>query len=482
MPIPAPRTVVLTEDLQAVVARWRAAPDRAARERIYAEALAEGYAPRFAELPLHGGVAGQPRPRALVSLVGHAWQPAALMAAWVRPERLLLLRTREPATGAPSALELVSRLSGLSLDRIEHQWVLGGGELAVYEEIRDFLARGRLKPDELAIDVTGGKKSMAVAAALAGFLAGARLLYVDYLEVDRGTPVPGTEYPRLLANPLSILGEIDIDRIREAFDGGHYLDAERRAEDLARRLYEPWTAEALGLLAQGYGAWHRFDFERARSALGELRTLLDARGNHAGAAWVGRVRPVLDGHLARLDGLLASTAKPDTIAQGMPGVLNHLAAASRALAQEDLDDATLLLYATVERYVDLCLWVDAGLTDRDPDYGRLAGRLDLERYRDLGSRLFEGPPPDRPHGPLLYLSAVLLLATLVPERLPEGELGWARGLGRMRNELVHGLVPTHPGAGEVASKLARVKGLLASAAGGAAALDAELAALRFPEI
>ena len=194
------------------------------------------------------------------------------------------------------------------------------------------------------------------------------------------------------------------------------------------------------------------------------------------------MRPVLDGHLARLGALLEATAKPETVAAGMPGVLNHLAASARALAQEDLDDATLLLYATVERYVDLCLWVDAGLTDRDPDYGRLEGRLDLDRYRDLGSRLFEGPAPERPQGPLLYLAAVRLLAALAPERLPDGDLGWVRGLGRMRNELVHGLVPTHPGAGEVASKLGRVKGLLAPAAGGEAALEAELAALRFPEI
>lgn len=485
MPIAPPATVAPSPELRAMIERWRGA-GAAERERIFADEIGPVLAPLFAGLPLHGAVEGRPRPTALVSLVGRAWQPAALLAAWVRPERLLLLRTKEPGDdGGPSALEMVSRLSGVPFDRIEHQWLTGGGELAVYEEVRDFIERNRLDPRSLAVDVTGGKRSMAVAGALAGLLVGAELLYVDGLETDPLTrqTVPGTEFPRHLESPVSILGDVELERIREAFDSGRYLDAERRAEDLSPRLYEPWPAEACRLLARGYGAWHRFDPARAREALGELRTLLDARAAHAGTPWVARVRPRLDVQLEHLDRVEAATAHPRSIDDGLPVVVNHLSAAARALDQEDLDDATLLLYATVERYVDLCLFVGFGLEDKSPDYRRLEGRLDLDLYREIGAKLFEGPPPERPHGPLLYLSAVQLLAALDPARMPDGDLGWVRGLGRMRNALVHGLRPTHPQASEVRSKLERVEGLVAGIVdGGREALVRRLRELAFPRM
>jgi hypothetical protein len=53
---------------------------------------------------------------------------------------------------------------------------------------------------------------MSASAALAGFLAGAPLVYVDYHEYHglNRIPVAGTEYSRLMKNPLEVLGELEL--------------------------------------------------------------------------------------------------------------------------------------------------------------------------------------------------------------------------------------------------------------------------------
>lgn len=484
-------TVELTDELRELQRRWKLAgldpggvEGQAEQDRLYVEEIGPLLVPLFAALPLHGAPERMEPLTGLVSVVGRAWQPAALMAAWVKPRRLLLLRTREPTDDGPSTMELVSRFSGVPLDRIEHQWVAGSSELAVYQEVREFLGRNELRPEQVAIDVSGGKKSMSVAAALCGFLAGTRLVYVDYEEHDplARAPVPGTEYPRLIANPLEIFGDLEIDRIREAFNGGRYVDAARRAEDLSKRLYEPLQAEACRLMCLGYGAWHRFDFAAAGPLLEQLRELVDRHTMRTGWEWIRDVRARLDGHLELLDQLTSFERRPDSVESGAPMILNHLAAASRALDQEDLDDAAMLLYATVERYVDVSLWEIAGLHDQHPDYDKLEGVIDWDRFHKVGELLFESYHRRPPKGPILYRSGVHLLAALDPARIGEGDIGWLRGLGAMRNALAHGLVPTHPSAEEVRNRLAKVRDLLGRGLGGDDQIGRWLDRLRFPDL
>lgn len=86
--------VSLPAQLRTIQRRWLTLP-RKEQDELYAKEFAAPFARLFAELPLYGASASLPKPRALVSVLGFSWQPVALMAAWCRPERMLLLGTED---------------------------------------------------------------------------------------------------------------------------------------------------------------------------------------------------------------------------------------------------------------------------------------------------------------------------------------------------------------------------------------------------
>lgn len=144
--------------------------------------------------------------------------------------------------------------------------------------------------------------------------------------------------------------------------------------------------------------------------------------------------------LAALTSKLENGEKLQTIEQGFPLVLNHLASAKRALHQHEFGVAILLAYATLERYVDLCLWVFHQLDDERPDFSNLG--LDYKSYHDVGRKLHGRNYQKRELAGSITLSlGVQLLAVLRPDWLPAKFLGRIKGLMSLRNkcEFEHGL-------------------------------------------
>ena len=182
-----PVSVELSPELAAIKERWLTA-DRIQRDEIFRLEFGEPFARMFAELPLHNAPAGlKDRPSALISVLGFSWQPVALMAAWVRPERMLLLGTRESLEekyGNETVIQIVSRVSHIDAERIEKRVIAGDAEFIIYRETKAFIQRYNLSPRKVAVDPTGGKKSMSVSAGLAGFLSGSLLVYVDNTGYD----------------------------------------------------------------------------------------------------------------------------------------------------------------------------------------------------------------------------------------------------------------------------------------------------------
>lgn len=448
-----PVTVELSESLREIQQEWLGA-ERNVQDRIYAERFGEPFAREFASLPLHGGQ-GIQKPKYLISILGMSWQPVALMAAWLNPERMLVLGTPESLhTKGEDVRSRIARVSGVDSSRVLTQEVPSDGEVEIYQRIRRFLEETGAEPRTVAVDATGGKKSMCIAAGLAGFLRGCLLIYVDYAAYDekKRIPLAGTEYPRLLQNPLEELGELDMTRIREAFNMGAFQEAARRAEDLAARLYAPREALALSSLAKGYGAWAAFRFGDALGELTRAGTSIDQFAGKGAWSWArGSLPEQLRAHvellrsLARLEQRITENHRPATTEEGMPLVLNHVAAARRARSQGRRSEALMLLYSTVERYVDLRLGTEAGLDDEHPDYALLGDRLDLEVYHAVGAKMVGKMYTKRDlSGPLQFTSGLQLLAGLHLQRLDtERTLGLLTQLQKKRNkcEFEHGLLP-----------------------------------------
>lgn len=486
-----PTMANLTPELEQIVSRWQTL-DRKDQDELYATEFVGPFARLFRELPLYGAPEGFSRPRALVSVLGLSWQPVALMAAWARPERMLVIGTRQSLgkrVAGEGVLSLISRVSGVDRDAIVQRQVSDPGEADIYRAVRDFLRDSGIAGRQIFVDPTGGKKSMSASASLAGFLAGAPLVYVDYGEYHGAhrIPVAGSEYPRLLANPLEVLGDLELRLIFGAFDRSDFVEAQNLAAHLAERLYEPREAECLELLARGYGAWDHFDFATARSLLRDGADMLRRFAARGQWRWAPAVTGVLRQNLDALDALVPVGAgeTPSSLAGGAPLLCWYLAAARRLLAAEKTSLALLLTYAAVERYVDLCLWVDFGLHDEHPDYALIEDRLDRDALHQAGRRIFGKSYQPRPlEGPIMFGNGLQLLAALSPERLPPEHLGPLRGLSTDRNkcEFEHGLTPRTPPGEKIESYLERAAVIIAGAFDSRDELEALVSRLQFPRL
>jgi hypothetical protein len=287
-----------------------------------------------------------------------------------------------------------------------------------------------------------------------------------------------------VVNPLDELGDLEVKRIADAFNDGSYLVAEKLADALYKRLYESRQAEALRLVSKGYGDWQAFHFEEALSHLQTLRELLHRHASRGKWSWTDNVKAPLEEHIRILANLGQIKSKPQTIDEGMPLVLNHLATAKRHLSWGNFSATVMFLYATVERYVDMCLWVEFKLDDNSPDYASLP--LNEKRFHEIGRRFFAEKYDVSRSLPsnLSYMAGIQLLATLKPERILEADLRPLLGLGNDRNkcEYEHGFLPKPPKKEKIRKYLELINNILSRELRGEDKLRLELDRYSFPKL
>jgi hypothetical protein len=181
------------------------------------------------------------------------------------------------------------------------------------------------------------------------------------------------------------------------------------------------------------------------------------------------------------------TPKPARLDDGIPLLAWYLAAAQRLMDAGKSSHALLLTHAAVERYVDLCLWVDFGLDDEKPDYAKVADRFVQDdctrRYDEAGSKLFGNAYRRRElEGPLMFRNGAQLLAALAPERIFIQDLGPLRGLSEARNkcEYQHGFLPKTPASDKVRGWLDTSIALISRGSRLAEQLERAMRACTFP--
>ena len=201
-----PRVAVLTPALLEAKQRWTEAvlsEESKERDRIYVEDFAPGFAGLFGSLDIVDGLPERETGSfdGLVSVLGTTWQPAALLARRLKPARVLLLGTELSYRLTPSGQDpkrLVSEIGRVPWNSVDPQRIRDHAESDVYAHIREFVSG--FSGARVAIDITGGKKSMSAAAMLAAGRLGLAAFYVDCARYDpeARAPVPGQEFPRRL--------------------------------------------------------------------------------------------------------------------------------------------------------------------------------------------------------------------------------------------------------------------------------------------
>lgn len=434
--------------------KWKQA-DRKDRDKVYAEVIFPLFKEEFAQKPLEGWhYSEKPQIEALISVLGFSWQPVALMAVWAKPQYILIIGTEDSVSrkvNGKSVVDLISELAGVSRDRIEICRSCED-ELEIYRRVRNFVSSKGVDPHKIAIDLTGGKKYMSAVTALAGFLTGCLLMYVDYGEYDPSirAPLPFSEYPKLIHNPLDIFGDVEKQKIIDAFNSGKFDLAYQLARTLEERLYD---AKEIGILrdfCMAYNRWHRFNFGEALRLLEKAKQRAD-RFARAGR-WTWYTREVSQqismnvNVLRDLESAKNNVCKSDTceFKDVYLLVANHLVSAKRYASYGEHTIAVMLLYSTVEKLCDAVLLLDYGIEDEKPDYSKVVSFIDWEVFHNKGRALIGPSYEERElRGPITYSVGVQLVATLKPDIVKDQDLPLLNGLAQLRNkcEFEHGLCP-----------------------------------------
>ncbi len=144
----------------------------------------------------------------------------------------------------------------------------------IYREIKQaYLTWGR--PEKLYIDFTGGTKAMSAAAAMAAAMVDVQMVYIgtDQYLPDFRKPYPGSECLYYIENPLTVFGDLEVERAMVLFDKANFSGAREKLEILKETIPDPQLRQQLSfihLAAVLYEYWDALDFPNAWEAAKKL--------------------------------------------------------------------------------------------------------------------------------------------------------------------------------------------------------------------
>jgi CRISPR-associated protein (TIGR02710 family) len=375
----------------------------------------------------------------LISLCGFTPTPTILTHELLRPRRMVVLVSRDAEDSVDVIHDRVTRPIGPLRPRNFHHVPCNPTDpLGIYRIVKEELERLDVAAGDrpyAIIDITGGRKVMSAAAALAAWQLKLDLAYMEG-QFDRHTrhPIPGTDRMLILSDPTTLFGEQEMARALEMFRAGAFESARRRYDEICDTIAVPGRARFMRALSDMYRAWCDLDLaalpatvELVQAALGQVRHDVGAEHLAVLERQVDFVRRLTKGDL-----------------KAMLICFYVLGLHYRQLGRHDF--AALLFYRTVEgcltrRLVQRYPGLDPDRLDWSLLGDRAAAR---SRYTALATKLGGGgtAPPSR----LTLMGAAVLLASERDELTSRCGLAGVPGLralqsqARMRNKsiLAHG--------------------------------------------
>jgi len=331
------------------VERWKEMlrEDKAIAEQYYYENIFEDVIKNFLSRSTQ-----LKKYRFLISLIGFSPQPIILFIKAVQPERILFIYSEETEL----YLNMIVQWTGLNITQIEKERIDSSDVADVYRAIKKFI---RAKsPEEILIDITGGKKSMVGGAVMVGNLLQIDTGYVDYEDYmpDIRQPKPGSEYPNILKNPLAVFGDIEIERVHEAFN--HYnfdmgLDILSFLED---KIEDIWKVKILKKLTQLYKEVYNFDYFKGIQLAEEF---IKRFSHRVDATLLGSVQNTLD-----ILHILVEEKHPD---YSTYTCLNFFYSGECFAERKRYDVAVFLMYRVVELILSFAL-KESSINPSNPQY------------------------------------------------------------------------------------------------------------------
>lgn len=370
----------------------------------------------------------------LVSLCGFAATPTVITYELLRPRRLIVITSRD----APDSVDLIGQKvvgpGRLRFQDFQHELVDASDPLDMYERIAGAL--GDSDGKHAVIDITGGRKVMSAAAALAAWQLNLGLTYIEN-QFDPITRQLRHGEVRLISldNPTTLFGEQELARALETLRSGAFEAARQRYGEIADRIAKPARARLMRALAEFYRTWCDLDLARLPEAIHTLEHSLTQGRRELSPETTETIHQ----QLAFARRLAAGDATTFVVCFYLLG------AHYQKLGRHDF--AALLFYRTIEACLTARLRLQyPGFDPDDCDWTTLGDRETLKENYSAVAGSLNPPSPSGLPGKLTMFAAAVLLASLddelarrtglvSPARLHElRERTWARN----KSVLAHG--------------------------------------------
>lgn len=140
----------------------------------------------------------------LISLLGFTPDTVVLTYHFIQPKSLVVLHTPETA----GLLDTVLKYTNIPKSAFFHEVFVEEPYTDIFRALE--LARKRLKGNKIAIELTGGKKTMGSALAMAAGILDIDLLYIDYHTYmpEFRKPKPESTFFRVMKNPAKYFANL----------------------------------------------------------------------------------------------------------------------------------------------------------------------------------------------------------------------------------------------------------------------------------
>lgn len=360
--------------------------------------------------------------KGLILTTGFSPEPLILTITCLEPEKVFFLCTKD----SERYLNRIVDESGLLPAQFDKAVIERSDGLDVYERVKEKWAEWGF--GRIAVDMTGGTKTMVGGAAVAGaFLKNVDLLYVDSkFGWILGKSYPGSERIIRLNNPFDVFGDLEEKEGIKLFNSYNYATCESVFGELGGLCRDPRRFEYEKILSQGYGAWDQFDFSKAYSKIKEAIKTAKRYGI--------RYDKRLDKQLEILRILRKSPQTDFFDLLKDDSFVNHLVVdifcnAARRFEQGRYDDAIIRLYRILE------LLAQHRLACKDIDTGnvRIEDLGVVEEFENLTDKMYGAKRGISEK--IGLMDAYILLCAFRDEFLDENELKELKEQLSVRNEL-----------------------------------------------
>ena len=368
-----PKEIFTQEEFDALVEEWKkmdynSHEEKAAASVFYDEHIFPFVKKAFVDNPDNSQ---DKEYEGLILPLGYSPEPLILSILAIKPERVGLLYTKETERLLPRIQDETT----LTLDQLDTLEIDGSSAVDVYKAIMELYEKWK-RPTNIAVDITGGKKSMVGGAAMAGAVLGADIFYVDNTKFTHGKPEPCSEYLNLLDNPYTVFGDLEVEKARDLYERHDYAGALRifqLLKSLVGDANKAKTYEAYEYLCTAYEAWDNLDVGKAKTFLERLVKILDQYNMLDGLNPLRDCKVCIEKHIKALEVLLMFL-KNEKLALIAPDgfhfafMLYHNAL--RREAQGKLNTACLILYRLLE-WIEQHRLAGYNIDTRKPNYSNI---------------------------------------------------------------------------------------------------------------